>query len=65
METDEDRDGPRNVRLFIVQPLDPADNLKELHCNFDLLFFFATTLTSASTNTGNGEGTTNPVIYQL
>jgi hypothetical protein len=30
---DEDRDGPRNVSLFTVQPLDPAGNPKELHCN--------------------------------
>jgi hypothetical protein len=29
---DEDRDGPRNVGLFTVQPLDPADNQKELRC---------------------------------
>jgi len=28
----EDRDGPRNVGLFTVQPFDPSDNPKELHC---------------------------------
>jgi len=30
---DEDRDGPENVGLFTVKPLDPADDPKELHCN--------------------------------
>jgi hypothetical protein len=34
---DEDRDGPRNGGLFTVQPLDLADNPKELHCNKKLL----------------------------
>jgi hypothetical protein len=28
---DEDRDGAQNIGLFTVQPLDLADNLKELH----------------------------------
>jgi len=30
---DEGRDGPRNVGLFTVQPLNPADNPKKLHHN--------------------------------
>jgi hypothetical protein len=32
---DEDGDGLRNVGLFTVQPLDPADNPKELHCMYE------------------------------
>jgi hypothetical protein len=28
---DEDRDGLRNVGLFTLEPLDPADSQRELH----------------------------------